>query len=111
VPPSGRWGNSRTFVGNGADPKRWPRQEFHHVSDDRALVAATSVETGRFAPDEQSVDRDDLIRLVNQLSAIDQALLLLVAAVLVRIMTVVTRPRRRLPLASPLTRARRPRQR
>jgi hypothetical protein len=43
-----------------------------HASDERALVAATSVETGRFAPDEQSVDRDDLIRLVDQLSAIDQ---------------------------------------
>jgi hypothetical protein len=42
------------------------------VSDERALVAATSVETGRFAPDQQSVDRDDLIRLVDQLSAIDQ---------------------------------------
>jgi hypothetical protein len=42
------------------------------VSAGRALVAATSVETGRFAPDERSVGRDDLIRLVNQLSAIDQ---------------------------------------
>lgn len=25
VPPSVRWGNSRTFVGNDADPKPWPR--------------------------------------------------------------------------------------
>jgi hypothetical protein len=42
------------------------------VSNARALVAATSVETGRFAPVERSVDRDDLIRLVDQLSTIDQ---------------------------------------
>lgn len=42
------------------------------MPNERALVAATSVETGRFAPTEQSVDRDDLIRLVDQMSAIDQ---------------------------------------
>lgn len=42
------------------------------MSDARALVATTSVETGRFAPAERSVDRDDLIRLVDQLSTIDQ---------------------------------------
>jgi hypothetical protein len=42
------------------------------VPNERAFVAATSVETGRFAPTEQPVDRDDLIRLVDQISAIDQ---------------------------------------
>lgn len=42
------------------------------MSDARALVAATSVETGRFIATEQWVDRDDLIRLVGQLSTFDQ---------------------------------------
>lgn len=41
------------------------------MSDERALVAATSVETGRFASAEQSVHLDDLIRLVNRLAAMD----------------------------------------
>jgi hypothetical protein len=42
------------------------------VPKERAVFAAASLETGRFAPAEQSVDRDGLIRLVNQLSVIDQ---------------------------------------
>ena len=42
------------------------------MSDARALVAATSLETGRFAATEQSVDGDDLICLLDQLSTIDQ---------------------------------------
>ncbi|TCC54386.1 hypothetical protein E0H73_38700 [Kribbella pittospori] len=42
------------------------------MSNERALVAATSVETGRFAATEQLVDRDDLVRLVDELSTIDQ---------------------------------------
>jgi hypothetical protein len=36
------------------------------------LVAATSVETGRFVPVEKPLDRDDLTRLLHQLSTIDQ---------------------------------------
>lgn len=42
------------------------------MSDARALVAATSLETGRFAATEQSVDGDDLIWLLDQLSTIEQ---------------------------------------
>jgi len=42
------------------------------VSNERSLVTATSLETGRFAPIERSVERDDLIHLVDQLSTIDQ---------------------------------------
>lgn len=45
------------------------------MSNGRALVAATSVDTGRFTATEQSVDRDDLVRLVDQLSTIDQGYL------------------------------------
>ena len=47
----------------------------HDVSGDRTLVAATSVETGRFAVIERSVDRDELIRLVDQLSSMDEGYL------------------------------------
>lgn len=46
--------------------------EVDHVSDARALVAATSLETGRFAATEQSVDGADLAWLLDQLSTIEQ---------------------------------------
>lgn len=52
---------------------RGPRQGFLPVPDERALVAATSLETGRFVSAELSVDRDDLVALIDRLSMIEQA--------------------------------------